>query len=206
MILLELFLTFFKIGAFTFGGGYAMLPFVQQEVLAHRWMTLDELVNFIAVSESTPGPFAVNIATYVGTRTAGFAGAFCATLGVILPSFVIILIIAQAYEKFRESRLVKGVMTGLRPAVVGLIGAAVVTIAESVFGFGSGAVGAAGTSTTSAAAGAAGAGGISMGARILSVILFAFSFYAIEKRKVHPVVILLIAAGAGIAAGYAGIL
>lgn len=185
MILLELFLTFFKIGAFTFGGGYAMLPFVQQEVLAHRWMTLDELVNFIAVSESTPGPFAVNIATYVGTRTAGFAGAFCATLGVILPSFVIILIIAQAYEKFRESRLVKGVMTGLRPAVVGLIGAAVVTIAESVFGFGS---------------------GVSMGARILSVILFAFSFYAIEKRKVHPVVILLIAAGAGIAAGYAGIL
>jgi chromate transporter len=85
MILLDLFLTFLKIGAFTFGGGYAMLPLIEAEVAAHGWMTIEELINFIAVSESTPGPFAVNVSTYVGAETGGFPGAVCATLGVICP-------------------------------------------------------------------------------------------------------------------------
>ena len=89
MIYLELFLTFLKIGAFTFGGGYAMLPLIQSEVASHSWLNQEELVNFIAVSESTPGPFAVNISTYVGTTVGGLPGSFCATLGVVFPSFVI---------------------------------------------------------------------------------------------------------------------
>ncbi|MBR2769796.1 MAG: chromate transporter, partial [Solobacterium sp.] len=82
-ILPDLFLTFFKIGLFTFGGGYAMLPMIRQEVLAHGWMSLEDLINFIAVSESTPGPFAINVSTYIGTETAGFLGAVAATSGVV---------------------------------------------------------------------------------------------------------------------------
>ena len=107
MIYLLLFFTFLKIGAFTFGGGYAMLPLVQGEGASHGWMTVEELVNFIAVSESTPGPFAVNVSTYVGAETGGIFGAFCATLGVILPSLVIILIVAKCFERFQKSRVIK---------------------------------------------------------------------------------------------------
>ena len=95
MIYLELFLTFLKIGAFTFGGGYAMLPLIQDAVLQNKWSTQEEIIDFIAVSESTPGPFAINMATYVGSQTGGVLGAVCATLGVVLPSFIVILIIAK---------------------------------------------------------------------------------------------------------------
>lgn len=133
MILLELFLTFFKIGAFTFGGGYAMLPMIQQEVLVHGWLSMEELVDFIAISESTPGPFAINAATYIGVRTAGLVGATCATLGVICPSFMIILLIVRAYQRFQKSPYVIGVLAGLKPAVVGLIAAAVLSVSKEVF-------------------------------------------------------------------------
>lgn len=208
-IYLDLFLTFFKIGAFTFGGGYAMLPFVQQEVIAHKWMTMTELIDFIAVSESTPGPFAVNVATYVGTHMAGLSGAFCATLGVIMPSFLIILLIARAYEKFKNSAAVKSVMTGLKPAVVGLIGAAVLTVAMSVFGLAAGDAGpAAGQAAASGAASAAGsaASGIPVSRTILSILLFAFSSFVILKKKTHPIKVIVIAAAAGILCGYLGLL
>ena len=103
MIFIELLLTFFKIGILTFGGGYAMLPFIQEEVIKHNWLTEEALIDFIAVSESTPGPFAVNIATYIGSETGGFLGAICATAGVVLPSFIIILLVAKCYEGFREN-------------------------------------------------------------------------------------------------------
>ncbi len=114
MIYLTLFWTFFKIGLFTFGGGYAMIPLIQSEVLAHKWMALEDLINFIAVSESTPGPFAINISTYIGAEMGGFFGSVCATLGVVLPSFVIILIVAKIYDKFKESKLVSGAMSARR--------------------------------------------------------------------------------------------
>ncbi len=133
MIFLELFLTFLKIGAFTFGGGFAMLPFVQEAVLSKGWMTSAEILDFIAVSESTPGPFAINISTFVGSKMGGVLGAACATLGVVLPSFVIILTVAKFYEKFKESKTVSGVMSGLKPAAIGLILAAVVTVGSAVF-------------------------------------------------------------------------
>ena len=186
MIFLDLFWTFFKIGAFTFGGGYAMLPLIQAEVEAHGWMTTAELVNFIAVSESTPGPFAVNISTYVGTETGGLFGALCATFGVILPSYIVILLVARAYEKFRESRAVAGCMSGLRPAVVGLIGAATVSVGQAVFF----------------------PGGISLAAIttvpfIASAAIFALMLMLLFKKDLHPIKIIGLSAALGIAVGYA---
>lgn len=133
MIYLELFYIFLKIGAFTFGGGYAMLPLIQDEVIAHNWIDSQSLIDFIAVSESTPGPFAVNIATYVGAEVGGIFGSFCATLGVILPSFIIILIVAKCFIQFQKSIIIKGCMSGLKPAVVGLIGSAVISMSSTVF-------------------------------------------------------------------------
>ena len=133
MTYLTLFWTFFKIGLFTIGGGYAMIPLINAEVVSHNWLTEAQLLDFIAVSESTPGPFAVNIATFVGTTTAGFFGAVCTTLGVILPSLIIIFLIARFFGKLTEKTLVKDAFCGLRPAVVGLIGYAFITLSLQVF-------------------------------------------------------------------------
>lgn len=109
-----------------------MIPLIRSEVVSHGWTGTEELINFIAVSESTPGPFAVNIATFVGRTAGGIPGAFCATFGVVLPSFLIILILAGFYEKFRKSKLVQGAMSGLRPAVIGLIAAALYALGKEV--------------------------------------------------------------------------
>ena len=105
----------------------------ERKFFSKGWLTAEEIVNFIAVSESTPGPFAVNIATYIGSVRGGAAGAVCATLGVVLPSFLIILAIARCYKKFKSSRIVAGLMSGLKPAVIGLIAAAVLTVGKTVF-------------------------------------------------------------------------
>ncbi len=199
MIYLELFLTFLMIGAFTFGGGYAMMPLMQEQV-ALRWgehISEDTITNFIAVSESTPGPFAVNMATYIGSEmgSTGFIGgplgslfgSFCATMGVVMPSFVIILIVAKCYEKFKESSVVKGCMTGLKPAVVGLIAGAILNVFVSVF--------------------------FPMGWTLevfktvsfyLSAAIFAVML-VLALKKVHPIIIIAISAVAGIIIGYAGL-
>lgn len=121
MILLELFLVFFEIGALTFGGGYAMIPFVREQVLAHGWLTEEELLNMIAVSESTPGPIAVNMATFVGSEQAGILGSAAATLGVVLPSFIIILVISMLLKNFLKYKGVGAFLVGVRPCVVALI-------------------------------------------------------------------------------------
>ena len=129
MILLQLFWTFFKVGACTFGGGYAMIPMIESEMLAHQWISMEQMVDFIAISESTPGPFAVNIATFVGMETSGFLGAAVATLGVVLPSFLIILLIAHFFlQSFQKNRVVNGALQGVRPAVIGLMASVTVTI------------------------------------------------------------------------------
>ena len=132
MINLYLFLTFFKIGLFTFGGGYAMIPMIQQDILSHGWLTQQQLIDFIAISESTPGPFAVNIATFVGMSQSGVAGAVCATLGVVLPSFLIILIVAKWFGRIQENIYVKAVFYGLRPAVVALVASAALSIFTAI--------------------------------------------------------------------------
>lgn len=119
--MLTLFWTFFKIGLFTFGGGYAMIPLIQQEVTSHNWLSEDALLNFIGISEASPGPFAINIATFVGSSQYGFWGAVCATLGVVLPSFIIILLIASIFTKFEQNKYVKGALRGISPVVCALI-------------------------------------------------------------------------------------
>lgn len=121
-LLLKLFYTFFKVGVFTFGGGYAMIPLITQEVVANQWVeSTDVLIDFIAISESTPGPFAVNIATFIGYSQGGILGALFATLGVIMPSFIIILIIAKFFTRFSKSPYVQGFLKGVRPVVPGII-------------------------------------------------------------------------------------
>ena len=132
MIYLNLFWTFFKIGLFTIGGGYAMIPLISSEVINNGWLNETQLLDFIAISESTPGPFAVNIATFVGSTVAGFFGAVCTTLGVILPSVIIIILIAYFFKKITEKTLVKDAFSGLRPAVVGLIGYAFLKLTADV--------------------------------------------------------------------------
>ena len=133
MIYLKLLWEFLKIGTFTFGGGYAMLPLMRQIVLENQWLTEQQIVDFIAVSESTPGPLAVNMATYIGAVAAGIGGALSATAGVTLPSFFIILLLSGGYEKFQNSRVVKAALAGLRPAVIALIAAALVSVLGNVF-------------------------------------------------------------------------
>ena len=136
MIYLELFLTFLKIGAVSFGGGYAMIPLIQDEVVTNGWLTINEILNFIAVSESTPGPIAINMATFVGSSQGGLFGAFCATLGVVLPSFVIILIIASVIKGLLKYAGVQAFLNGLRPVVVGLIlGTAITIFMQVIFAF-----------------------------------------------------------------------
>ena len=120
-LLLDIFLTFSKIGAVSFGGGYGMIPLITDEVISHGWLTSNQLMDFIAVSESTPGPIAVNMATFIGASQGGFFGALLATLGVILPAFIIILLIASVISGLLKFAGVKSFLRGVRPVAVGLI-------------------------------------------------------------------------------------
>ena len=120
--LLELFWTFFKIGGFTFGGGHAMIPLIQKETVENKkWITDDDILEIIAIAESTPGPVAINSATFVGYRTAGFWGAVFATLGVVLPSFCIILAIAYLLDNFMEIKAVQYAFKGINAGVLALL-------------------------------------------------------------------------------------
>lgn len=120
--ILKLFLTFLKIGAFTFGGGYAMIPLIQREVSEKEgWITDDDILEIIAIAESTPGPIAINSATFVGYKTAGFWGAFFATFGVVLPSFIIISLISLILNQFQDSLAVQYAFNGIRAGVLALI-------------------------------------------------------------------------------------
>lgn len=121
MICLQLFLTFLRIGTVSFGGGYGMISLIRELTIANGWLTEAELLNFIAVSESTPGPIAINMATFIGSSQGGVLGALAATLGVVLPSFIIILIIAAFFRRLLKYPAVQGVLNGVRPCVVGMI-------------------------------------------------------------------------------------
>lgn len=118
----EAFLTFFKIGIVTFGGGYAMIPMIEEEVVnKHHWTSKEELLDLIAIAQSCPGVFAVNISTFIGYKLNKKAGAFCTTLGAALPSFIIILLIAMFFHQFADNKVVAAMFRGIRPAVVALI-------------------------------------------------------------------------------------
>jgi len=133
-IYLDLFIAFFKIGLFGFGGGYAMLPLIQHEVVGapHKWLSMADFTDIVAISQMTPGPIAINSATYVGyTVTGSFWGAVVATFAVCLPPLVIMLLISKFYLKFRENHYMDMIFAGLKPAIVGLIAAAALTLMNS---------------------------------------------------------------------------
>jgi len=127
-----LFITFVRIGAFTIGGGYAMLPLIQREVVDRGWMSKEEFIDLFAVAQSLPGVFAVNISIFVGYKLKKLTGSIICALGTILPSFLIILAIALFFTQFRENEWVEKVFKGLRPAVVALIAVPVITTARSL--------------------------------------------------------------------------
>ena len=191
MIFLELFLTFFKIGAFTFGGGYAMLPLIQEEVIAHNWLKQSDLIDFIAVSESTPGPIMVNMATYIGYQVGselgapfGILGSIVASIGEVTPAIVIIIIVSKMLMKFRESKYVEYTFYGLRAASVGLIAAAWLGVAKIAF-FSSEAM--------------AESGNFLMAVDYKSIILSGVIFFLVTKfKKLHPIALIALSAVVGI--------
>ena len=186
MIYLQLFLTFLEIGAVAFGGGYAMIPLMRDNVLSHGWLSEAEILNMIAVAESTPGPIAVNMATFVGASQGGLLGSAVATLGVVLPAFVIMLVIAALLKNFLEYKGIKAVMRCIRPCAIALIlGTSVTLFMSTILGIN---------------------GGIKNGINpdikglILLALIFAISF-AIQKikgKKPSPILMIGISALLGI--------
>ena len=133
MIYIQLFLSFLQVGAMSFGGGYAAMPLIQEQVVnLHSWLSMSEFTNLITIAEMTPGPIAVNSATFVGMQIAGILGAVVATLGCILPSCIIVTLLAYVYMKYQNMSLLQGTLASLRPAVVSMIAKAGVTILISV--------------------------------------------------------------------------
>ncbi len=184
MIYLELFFEFLKIGAFTFGGGYAMISIIREAVLSHGWLSEGQLLNFIAVAESTPGPIAINMATFIGSSQGGILGSLLATLGVVLPSFVIILIIAALISNFLKNRCVNAFLSGVRPCIVAMIIATSLTIGLStLFAFGS--LGDVVSPDIAAIA-------------ILAVLLAVHFFVQkVFKKKPSPIIMIILSAGLG---------
>ena len=182
MIYLKLFLTFFEIGTFTFGGGYAMISLIRDKALAFGWLSEEELLNMIAVAESTPGPIAVNMATFVGSTQGGILGSLLATLGVVLPSFIVILLIVSLIRNFLKYKGVQAFLRGVRPCIVALILATAVTMALSTL---------LDLKTLT--------GGIAPDVRgiIIFAILVAISLVWKKLKKPSPILMILISAGLG---------
>lgn len=133
MVFWDLFWTFFKIGGFSFGGGYAMIPLITEElVYRHAWTTMDQLVDMIAISQMTPGPIAINIATFSGYQIAGFWGSLAATIGVVAPAAIIVILGVAYFLRHHHHPIVQSVLKGVRPVVIALIAYAGITLAERV--------------------------------------------------------------------------
>ncbi len=134
MIYLQLFLSFLKIGAFSFGGGYAAMPMIQQQVVdAYHWLSVSEFGDLVTISQMTPGPIAINAATFVGIRVVGWQGALCATMGCVFPACVIVTVIAYFYVKYKDMKVMKTILSYLRPAVVSMIAISGISILISSF-------------------------------------------------------------------------
>lgn len=168
-ILIQLFLTFLKIGTFSFGGGYAMIPFIQREIIDnHKWINTNVFMDIIGISQMTPGPVAINSATFVGFKVSGILGSIAATLGVVTMSFILVSIASKAMEKFKESRVLKGALLGMRPVLIALIIQAFYDLAKEAY--------------------------IDVKAVIISLIIGALLF----SKKVHPIVSIILAGILGI--------
>ncbi|MBQ7364474.1 MAG: chromate transporter [Clostridia bacterium] len=181
MIFWELFLTFLKIGAVSFGGGYGMISLIREEVISHGWLTEESFLNMVAVAESTPGPLAVNMATFVGSTQGGFVGSLVATVGVVLPSFAVILVISILLKNILKYRAVEATLSGIRPAVIGLIlGTSVTLFLSSFF--------------------SVSVFGDSVAVDIPALIIFALLclisplYQRISKRKLSPIVLIILSA------------
>ena len=133
-ILLKLLFTFFKIGLFSFGGGYAMIPFMQREIIEkHQWLSSSEFVDIIGISQMTPGPVSVNSATFVGYKVGGVVGSILATLGITVISFILVSIASKAIDKFKESKYLKAALLGMRPVLIALIINAFISLAKDAY-------------------------------------------------------------------------
>lgn len=186
MIFLQLFISYLKIGFFGFGGGYAMLSLIQNEVVVqHAWLTNAEFADIVAISQITPGPIAINSATFVGIKIAGLAGALVATLGCILPSCIIVTLIARLYLKYRSMALLQGVLGSLRPAVVAMIASAGVSILVTAF-WGEAVVAFAATNW-------------------VMVVIFVLSVFLLLKCKLDPILVMVLAGVLKLAAAAAGL-
>lgn len=181
MIYLKLFWAFFQIGLFSIGGGYAAMPLIQNQIVnTYNWLTITEFADVVTISQMTPGPISINAATFVGTRIAGVFGAVIATLGCVFPSFIIVLLLAALYKKYKNLEVVQGVLGGLRPAVVGLIASAGITII--ILALWGGKVISFDVSNID----------------IIAVVLITICVITIKKLKVNPTYIIL---GAGVVGG-----
>ena len=186
MIYLSLFLTFLEIGAVAFGGGYAMIPLMRDKVLSHGWLTESEILNIVAVAESTPGPIAVNMATFIGSTQGGILGSALATFGVVLPAFIIMLLIAAVLKNFLHYEGVKAVMRCIRPCAIALIlGTSITLFTSNILGITNGIM-----------------GGINPDIKglILLALIFAISFVIkkISGKKPSPILMIGISAVLGI--------
>ena len=178
MIYLKLFWSFFQIGLFSFGGGYAAMPLIQNQVVSiNGWLTMGEFADVITISQMTPGPIGINAATFVGLRIGGIQGAMVATIGCVLPSCVIVLSLAYIYYKYRGLATVQGVLNGLRPAVIAMIASAGLTLVIMSFWNGK--------SITSKME----------DIDFVAVVVFAIAFTILRKWKVNPIHVMI---GAGI--------
>ena len=187
MILFRLFWEFFKTGLFAVGGGMATLPFLYDMSARTGWFTQARLADMIAVSESTPGPIGVNMATYVGFETAGIPGAVVATLGLICPSIIIILLIARVLKQFRESKTVDAIFYGLRPCSIALIAAAGLLVARVTF-----------LNQDALAAGFNPAELLRWKELLLAAVLLVLTRFVKPLKKLHPVVFIALSAAVGI--------
>jgi len=173
---LKLFLSFFKIGLFSFGGGYAMIPLIQKEIETNGWLTHRQFIDIIAVSQVTPGPIAVNSATFVGYKVAGLGGALISTIGVALPTFILAVILSKIVKNAAQNPILQGMLHGVRPVVLSLISLAAVYVANEVL-FSSAQY---------------------LGIEWASVLLIVISFFAVIKFKVHPILLIFLAGFAGL--------
>lgn len=187
MIYLTLYLAFVQIGLFSIGGGYAALPLIQQQVIEiHNWLSVEEFTDLLTISQMTPGPIALNASTFVGTKVAGLLGAIVATLGCITPSCIIVITLAYFYYKYSNLKIVKKVLNTLRPVVVALIGSAGASIVISAFW------------------GQKNIGSLKEINKI-SVILFMFCFFILQKFKLNPVIVIIFSGIIGVVI-YSGII
>lgn len=193
MIYLQLYWSFFKIGLFSIGGGYASLPLIEKEVVElHNWLTMTEFTDIITISQMTPGPIAINTSTFVGTQIGGVLGAVIATLGCVSPSFIIVLSLAYIYVRYKNVKVISDILYGLRPAVVSLIGIAGISIIMLAF-FGEKKLNITKISLDW--------GGIhlTMGEitlNLVAVLFFGVGFYYLRKYKGNPIYVMI---GSGIA-------